>query len=392
MIIKTKGTPRGILHLKVALIHDWLTGMRGGENVLEVLCEIFPQADIFTLLHNPGSVSPVIEKRRIKTSFIQTMPMAKDRYRLYLPLFPLAIEGFDLSGYDLIVSSSHCVAKGVIPPPGAVHISYIHTPMRYVWDMFNAYFGHKKGLSGMSYKIAAHYLRLWDASSSARVDDYIANSKHVAKRVLKYYRREAVVIHPPVDSGRFHLSPAGPDDYYLIVSAFAPYKRVDTAIEAFNTLGLRLKIIGKGQDEKKLKAMAGPTIEFLGWKFNDEINAYYSRCKALIFPGEEDFGIVPLEAMSSGRPVIAYGKGGALETVIPLTGEKAGESPTGIFFMEPNAQSLSGAVTEFERSFKRFDPASIRRHALGFDRAVFKEKIRTAILSKYEEIKKKSRC
>lgn len=377
--------------MKVALIHDWLTGMRGGENVLEVLCEIFPQADIFTLLHNPGSVSTVIEKRRIKTSFIQSMPMAKDRYRLYLPLFPLAIEGFDLSGYDLIVSSSHCVAKGVIPPPGAVHISYIFTPMRYVWDMYPQYFGGK-GIKSRAARIFSHYLRMWDTTSSARVDSFIAISKHTARRVEKYYRREADVVYPPVDFSRFSIDPAGPDDYYLIVSAFAPYKKVDTAIEAFNTLGLKLKIIGKGQDEKKLRAMAGPTIEFLGWKSNDEINAYYSRCKALIFPGEEDFGIVPLEAMSSGRPVIAYGKGGALETVIPVEGEDGGEAPTGIFFMEPNAQSLSDAVTGFERSFKRFIPASIRRHALGFDRAVFKEQIRTAILSKYEEIKKKSRC
>lgn len=298
--------------MRVALVHDWLTGMRGGENVLEALCEIFPEAGLYTLIHIPGSVSRAIENRKIHTSFLQRLPMAGKRYRSFLPLFPLAIEGFDLSGYDLIVSTSHCVAKGVIPPPGALHISYIFTPMRYVWDQYRMYFGEGRTgwLTSRVIRVAAHYLRMWDVASSSRVDEFVSISAHVANRVEKYYRRTSPVIYPPVDCTRFSINTAS-GDYYLIVSAFAPYKRLDIAIEAFNRMGARkLRIIGKGQDESRLKKMAGPNIEFLGWRTNEEIAGYYAGCRALIFPGEEDFGIVPLEAMASGRPVIAYGKGG----------------------------------------------------------------------------------
>lgn len=372
--------------MRVALVHDWLTGMRGGEKVLEVFCELYPEADLFTLIHVPGSVSEIIEKRLIKTSFIQRLPFSKKRYRSMLPLFPLAIEGFNLNGYDLVVSSSHCVAKGVIPPPDSAHISYIHTPMRYVWDMYHEYFGGT-GLKARAINLFVHYLRMWDVSSSARVDSFIANSRHVAKRVEKYYRREADVIHPPVECGRFRLISGKPDDYYLAVSAFAPYKRLDMAVDAFNRLGHKLKIIGTGQDEKKLKQMAGANIEFLGWKTDTEIAEYYSRCKALIFPGEEDFGIVPLEAMASGRPVIAYGKGGALETIIPASGSlKSAGEPTGVFFYEQTVDALIEAVGDFEKNMNDFDPASIRTHALTFDRPIFKERIREHISKRYNEI------
>lgn len=369
--------------MRVALVHDWLTGMRGGEKVLEVFCELFPEADLYTLLHIPGSVSKTIENRKIYTSFVQGMPFAAKRYRMMLPLFPMAIEGFDLSGYDLVLSSSHCVAKGVIPPPGALHISYVHTPMRYVWDMYYEYFG-TKGFKGKVIGAFAHYLRIWDVSSSCRVDHYIANSAHVAKRIKKYYRRDSTVIHPPVDCSRFSVG-AGPEDYYLVVSAFAPYKKIDIAIEAFNRTGLKLKIIGSGQDEARLKKIAGPNIEFLGWKSDSEIAEYYGKCRALIFPGEEDFGIVPLEAMASGRPVIAYGKGGALETIVPV-GSKA-KSPTGIFFDEQTCAALEEAVKSFEKNIEVFNPSAIREHALGFDRPVFKKKISEYIFSKLNELK-----
>jgi len=363
--------------LKVAIIHDWLTGMRGGERCLEVFCELFPEAHLYTLLHIPGSVSPAIERMPIRKSFIQGLPFAKRSYRSYLPLFPMAIESFNLKGYDLILSCSHCVAKGIISPPGGVHISYVLTPMRYAWDMYWAYFGKRRS---RWIPIFMHYLRMWDVTSSQRVDSFLCISKHVENRIKKYYRREAEVIPPPVDVRRFRLGEKK-EDFFLIVSSFAPYKRIDIAIEAFNRLKYPLRIIGSGAEEKKLRSMAGPNVVFLGWQRDEVVADSYSKCRAVIFPGEEDFGIVPLEAMASGKPIIAYGRGGVLETVIPPDGrgEPGKGDPTGLFYYEENAHSLIGAVDQFIRIEKDFDPSRIRNHALQWDRTGFKEKMKRSL-------------
>jgi glycosyltransferase involved in cell wall biosynthesis len=363
--------------VKVALIHDWLTGMRGGERCLEVFCELFPEADLYTLLYLRGSVSQVIERMSIKTSFVQKLPFLRTTYRKFLPLFPMAVESFNLKAYDLILSCSHCVAKGIIPAPGSRHIAYILTPMRYAWDMFPDYFGEKK--SAMI-SLFMHYLRMWDVTSSQRVDRFLCISKHVRNRIHQYYRREAEIISPPVDIRRFRLG-TDKEDFFLIVSSLASYKRVDLAIRAFNTMGVRLKVIGSGPEERRLRSIAGPNVEFLGWQPDAVVSDHYSRCRALIFPGEEDFGIVPLEAMACGRPVIAYGRGGASETVVSYDEPRtAGEfAPTGLFFRDQNVPSLLEAVERFGRIEEEFDPAAIRKHALQWDREIFKERIRSAL-------------
>lgn len=376
--------------MKIALVHDWLTGMRGGERVLEAFCELYPEADLFTLVHYPGSTSRIIEDREIKTSFIQNLPLVKKHYRMYLPLFPMAVERFDFTGYDLVISLSHCVAKGVITPASTMHISYIFTPMRYIWDRFNDYFGNGRygRLRSVLYSAVAHYLRIWDTSSASRVDSYIAISDYVARRVKKYYGRDSVVIYPPVDCKRFSLSQAGVGDYYLIVSAFAPYKRLDVAVKAFNVLGLPLKIVGGGQDEKRLKAMAGPNIKFLGSLSDSEVAELYSGCRALVFPGEEDFGITPLEAMASGRPVIAFGGGGALETIIPLFKDRESAienpAPTGIFFYEQTSPALVKAVRDYVAARDKFDPLTARARAESFSLEAFRVHIRETISEQYE--------
>jgi glycosyltransferase involved in cell wall biosynthesis len=375
--------------MKVALVHDWLTGMRGGERCLEVLCELFPEAPIYTLLRVPGAVSSTIEKHPIRTSFIQRLPAAQSAYRYYLPLFPRGVESFDLSGYDLIVSTSHCVAKGVRVPSGAFHVSYVHTPMRYVWEQYEDYFG--RGRSGWAVRAAMGIIRRrlqrWDRGSNDGVNVFVANSCHVADRIRRLYGRQADVIYPPVNFEAFSVSHRD-EGFYLIVTAFAPYKRVDLAIEAFNRLKMPLKIIGTGQDENRLKETAGPTIEFLGWKSDAEVRESYSACRALVFPGEEDFGIVPLEAMACGKPVIAYGRGGVLETVVSLNRSQSdGRPPTGVFFDAQTPEALIEAVRTFESNRDRFDPVRIREHVRPFDRQQFKERLNRYIRVKYEEFK-----
>ena len=285
--------------MRVAIVHDWLAGMRGGERVLEVLCELFPDATLFTLVHLPGTLSPTIERMRIRTSFLQRLGPLRARFRALLPLFPLAVERFDLRGYDLVISSSHCVANGALAPPEARHVAYVYTPMRYVWDQAGAY-ADGAGWGPLRRAAAApvaSYLRLWDAAASLRVDEFVAISGHVARRIRRCYGRDATVIYPPVDVQRFRPG-EGEGDYYLVVSALVPYKRVDLAVAACTRLRRPLKVVGNGPEERRLRRLAGPTVEFLGTRSDPEVAALYAGCRALLFPGLEDFGIVPLEALN----------------------------------------------------------------------------------------------
>jgi glycosyltransferase involved in cell wall biosynthesis len=372
--------------MKVALVHDWLTGMRGGERCLEVFCELFPDADLYTLLHVPGAVSPVIEARRIVTSFIQRLPGAARGYRRYLALFPAAIARFDLRGYDLVLSSSHAVAKSARAPAGALHVCYCFTPMRYVWDLYGEYFGARAGvLTRAAMPAVAAALRRWDRRTSARVDRFVAISRFIADRIRRAYGRDADVIYPPVDTARFRIEETA-GDYYLVVSALAPYKRIDLAIEAANRLGRRLLVVGTGPEERRLRALAGPTVEFLGWRDDEIVADLYARCRALLFPALEDFGIAPLEANASGRPVIAFGRGGALETLIAPGGA---EPPTGLFFDVHTAEALVEAIRRFEADPGRFEPKALRRRAEAFDRAVFRDRIHGYLRDRLEE---RARC
>jgi glycosyltransferase involved in cell wall biosynthesis len=349
--------------------------MRGGERCLEVFCELFPDADLFTLLHVPGSVSPVIERRRIVTSFVQRLPRAAERYRYYLPLFPAAMRAFDFSAYDLVLSSSHAVAKAARPRPGATHVSYCFTPMRYIWDLYDDYFGaHAPRAARLAMPAVAAALRRWDRRTSVRVDRFVAISRFVADRIRRVWGRRADVIYPPVDVGRFTIADDGPGDYDLVVSALVPYKRVDLAVAAATRMKRRLLVVGSGPEARRLAAMAGPTVELLGWRADAEVAQLYARCRALLFPAMEDFGIVPLEAMAAGRPVVAYGVGGATETVVGL--DTPGDAPaTGVFFREQTVEALMAALMTLERNAHRFEPKALRARAEAFDRPLFRDRI-----------------
>lgn len=291
--------------------------MRGGEKVLETLCRLYPDADLLTLVHLPGTVSPVIEHRRVRTSVIQHLPAPARWYRHYLPLFPFAIEQFDLDSASLIISTSHCAAKAVVPTGRAVHVCYSHSPMRYAWDQFPSYFGPRR-LGRLGSAAARHvvaWLARWDRDTAPRVDRFVANSTYVASRIGRYYNRRASVLHPPVDTGFFTPGHDAPGDYFLVVSALVPYKRIDTAVRAAARLGVPLKIVGTGPDAEHLHAIAGPGIEFLGRVNDDALRQLYRGARALVLPGEEDFGIAPVEALACGRPVVALGEGGACETI-----------------------------------------------------------------------------
>jgi glycosyltransferase involved in cell wall biosynthesis len=358
--------------LKVAIVHYWLIKMRGGEKVVEALCEIFPEADIFTHVYDPSAISDTINQHRVFTTFIQKLPQAKKLYQRYLPLMPIALEQLDLRSYDLVISSESGPAKGVLTRSNALHICYCHTPMRYIWDMYHDYRQGAGWVTQGLMPLLVHYLRLWDQLSSNRVDFFIANSNYVARRIQKHYRRSATVIYPPVETEKFTPSSIQ-GDFYLMVGQLVPYKRFDLAIAAFNQLNKPLIVIGYGPELKALKAKANSNIQFLGHQNFEVIQTHYAQCQALIFPGEEDFGIVPIEAMASGRPIIAFGRGGALETIL--------EGKTGVFFQEQTPESLIQAVENFESIQDRFVAEAIAHHAQQFNRTQFVEKMQTYLES-----------
>ena len=351
--------------MRVALAHDWLTGMRGGEKVLEALCEIYPDADIFTLLHIRGSVAASIERHRIRTSFVQRLPASATRYRWYLPLFPVAVEQFDLDGYDLVISSSHCAVKAVVPRGAARHISYSHSPMRYAWDQFEAYFGPVRvgaTASRWIYRPLLARLARWDAATAHRVHRFISNSKHVAGRIRRYYNRQATTVYPPVDTAFYQPDGTAPGSHFLIVSALVPYKRIEIAIDACARAGAPLRIVGDGparpELERRAAAHPGGDVEFLGWQTPEQIRHEYSQTAAVLMPGEEDFGIVPVEAQACGRPVVALARGGALETVT--------DGETGVLVDESTPEAFAAALDRLART--SFDTDRLRGHALRFSR------------------------
>ena len=354
--------------MRVAFVHDWLTGMRGGEYVLSQLLELFPDSEIFTLLHIKGRLDPRIESKKIHTSFIQRLPLASKYYRHYLPLFPAAVEEFRFEGFDLIFSSSHCVAKGAIPPPGVPHICYCHTPMRYAWDLYHDYFGHYRGLKRLFVSLMVSRLRTWDVASSNRVDRFLANSSLVRERIRRYYNREAQVIYPPVDTNFFQCRERG-GDYFLAVSSHVPYKRIDLLLKAFKELkNLRLVIVGDGPLFKKHRKMASDNVKLIRAVSREELRRLYCGAMALIHPGKEDFGMVMAEAQSCGVPVIAYGEGGGKDIV---------REGTGLFFYPQNHEALIEVLGNFNPG--DFSPQDIRENSLRFSSRRFKEEIQEVV-------------
>jgi glycosyltransferase involved in cell wall biosynthesis len=365
-----------LLFMRVALVHDYLNQYGGAERVLEAFCEIWPDAPIFTLIYDKERTGQAFDSRRITTSFLQKIPFVRSHHRPFLMLMPLAIESFDLSKYDLVVSDSASFAKGVITRPNTFHVCYCHTPTRYAWDDSHKYireFGYPSFVTSII-PVFMNYLRVWDQAAADRPDKFLANSEFVASRIQKYYQKKAVVIHPPVNARLFYVS-AEIDRFFLIVARFLSYKRLDIAIEAFNRLGLPLKIVGDGPDAAKLRRLAGPNIEFLGLVSDARLRELYAKCQAFIFPQEEDFGITAVEAMASGRPVIAYQAGGALETIQ--------EGVTGLFFKDQTADSLIETLRNFKLGW--FEPEKIRNYALQFDKEIFKQKIKDFVQKSWEE-------
>lgn len=362
-------------HLRVAIVHDWLNQRGGAEVVLEALVEMYPQAPVYTSMYWPKAMPQEYRSWDIRTSFMDKLPFVKRYHQPFLPLYPLAFETFDFTGYDLVISNKSGFCHGVITSPDTLHICYCLTPTRYLWD----YHGYvqREGLPRLA-RLALppflNYLRMWDWAAAHRVDHFIAISRTIQQRIAKYYRRDSVVIYPPVDTRKFAPSDTH-DDYFLIVSRLIPYKRIDLAVRAFNELGLPLVIIGDGRDRESLQALAKSNIHFLGYVSDREIGDYFARCRAFILPGQEDFCIAPVEAQAAGRPVIAYAAGGALDTVV--------EGVTGTFFYEQTPEALIKVIREFDEN--RYDPAAVRRHAERFDKRVFKKQLSAFIEERYAE-------
>lgn len=365
--------------MKIAIIHDWLVTYAGAERVLEQILLLFPEAHLFSMVDFlPKSQRGFIQNKPVKTSFIQKLPFAKNKYRQYLPLMPLAVEQFDLSGYDLVISSSHAVAKGVLTGPDQLHISYIHSPIRYAWDLQHEYLkesGLDKGLKGWLARCLLHKIRLWDYRTANGVDGFIANSYFIARRIWKVYRRESAVIYPPVDVEAFSLSESK-EDFYLTASRMVPYKKIDLIVDAFSKMpDKKLVVIGDGPDFKKVRAKAGANVVLMGYQPFEVMKDYMQRARAFIFAAEEDFGIVPVEAQACGTPVIAYGKGGVLETIRGLEHP----TPTGVFFHEQTVPSLVEAVELFERAGNKISPQDCRENALRFSPERFRRELREYI-------------
>jgi glycosyltransferase involved in cell wall biosynthesis len=356
--------------MKVAIVHYWLVGMRGGEKVVEALCEMYPQADIFTHVYVPEMVSDKIRQHRVIPTFINALPRAARMYKTYLPLMPLALEQLDLRDYDLVISSESGPSKGIIPPPDALHVCYCHTPMRYIWNMYHDYRGGAGRVTRLLMPPLSHYLRMWDVTAAARIDSFVANSTTVAGRINRYYGANSVVIHPPVDTAAFSIaSPAELGDYYPMAGELVSYKRPDLAVRAFNKMKLKLVVIGGGEMLDEVRRLAGSTVTIMGSQPFEILKQHYARCRALIFPGEEDFGMVPVEAMASGRPVVAFGRGGATETVV--------EGSSGVFFAEQTVEAIISAVKRL--GALEIDPVKIAAHAGQFGREQFFQKMRTHI-------------